>query len=628
MRKSHQFVIRWIFLWLFIGGYAQNQSKDFSGEIKKLIKTNPDSALARLEKIKNEYSGDSLVMYDVVKLTARAFDKKQEYDSSKYYLELERDYALHFRDSTDLYYTYSDLAWIYAYKKEYQKSIEQYQLARKYFQSYRKQSRMDTRSKRNLARLLNGIGAMYIKLEQYDSALHYLYQSLKIREEVNAPPRMIIAGKFNIGSCYVSMHDYPNALNMLLQVNDLAKENKDTVYLIKSYNNLGVTYAWMGEDDKAIKAYRNALSIAESAGLEKNLLDSYQNLADLYLKKKKFTAAKKLLQKSLKLCNEQNINPANIYLSYAQLAYEQGDFPGTVSQCRKTLPLANRSSHNKVIIGAYELMYRSYKAMGDYRNALSSYEKLTSLNESQMEASRNEYIDKLKIEFETEQKKKEIEYLKALNASEKKAARLSRNRQRIIIASILAGMIFLAITLYSVIQKRKKDKLLHKSEKKYLEAHLLNSELEKKQLDQEIKNKNKELTTQTLKMIQRNQLIDDVLKKLDDIKKNLDGEKKTRIKNIMKELVKSQKDEKEWELFQYYFERVHKHFNNKLAAVNPNLNMHDYRIAALIYLNLNIKESAALLNISPNSVKVARYRLRRRLGLEKKQDLYVFLHSL
>jgi len=65
-----------------------------------------------------------------------------------------------------------------------------------------------------------------------------------------------------------------------------------------------------------------------------------------------------------------------------------------------------------------------------------------------------------------------------------------------------------------------------------------------------------------------------------------------------------------------------------LLAINPNLSTNDYRLAALISLNLSIKESATLLNISPNSVKTARYRLRTKLNVETGQDLFVFLNKL
>jgi DNA-binding CsgD family transcriptional regulator len=89
-----------------------------------------------------------------------------------------------------------------------------------------------------------------------------------------------------------------------------------------------------------------------------------------------------------------------------------------------------------------------------------------------------------------------------------------------------------------------------------------------------------------------------------------------------------QRTEKEWELFKKYFENINKDFNTKLLAINPDLSVSDYRLAALISLNMNIKEAAAVLNITPSSVKLARHRLRKKLNINTSEDIYVFLTKL
>jgi len=122
--------------------------------------------------------------------------------------------------------------------------------------------------------------------------------------------------------------------------------------------------------------------------------------------------------------------------------------------------------------------------------------------------------------------------------------------------------------------------------------------------------------------------VQDYYGKLKKISKQVDADLSNEFKTIIRDINLSQKTENDWELFKKYFENVNKDFYKKLKAINPNLNTHDYRLAALISLNLNIKESAALLNISPSSVKMARYRLRRRLNVESGEDLYVFLTKL
>ncbi len=608
--------------------YSQNNVEEMLDKADSLIKTNCDEGIALAKTIEKHNQDNPEIMYKTVTLLSRAYDKKSEYDSAFYYLMKERDYALLFRDSAALYLTYSDLGWIYAFRKEYLKSIEQYKLAKQYFGGYARIKRNDDKSNRNYARLLNSIGTMYIKLGEYDSSLTYLYSSLKLRKKINAPPKMIIAAEYSIATCYIVMKDYEKAEAQFKKVLKLTVEHNDSVFMAKTYNNLGILYANRKKPDKAIEAYHKALTISEKLGMKRSSAHSYHNLGDLYLEEGKYGLAKVFFQKTLQFYKEQNINASNIYLSLGQLSFNQGDYNQSIEYCTRALSMAEESGDNKISLGSNELLYESYKALGDYRKALEYFEKKSSLQTAQIEESRREYAEKLKEEFETEQKKKEIEYLKTINASEKKAAQLIRTRQNIIIVSIILGLVFLVITLFSVIQKRKKEKLLYASEKKYLKAHLLNSELEKKQLDEEVKMKSRELTTHTLNMIQKNQLVDDVLKKLVVVSKEVEDTQRQRINTVIRELGRSKKSAKDWELFKFYFESVHREFNNKLKAINPNLNAYDYRLAALIYLNLNIKESAALLNISPNSVKVARYRLRKRLKLKQEDDLYVFLNSL
>jgi DNA-binding CsgD family transcriptional regulator len=86
--------------------------------------------------------------------------------------------------------------------------------------------------------------------------------------------------------------------------------------------------------------------------------------------------------------------------------------------------------------------------------------------------------------------------------------------------------------------------------------------------------------------------------------------------------------EKDWQLFKLYFEDVNKDFFKTIQEKYKNITHNDLRIAALIKLNLNIKEAAAVLNISPESLKKARYRLRVKLGLTERRNFHNFLKNI
>jgi DNA-binding CsgD family transcriptional regulator len=60
---------------------------------------------------------------------------------------------------------------------------------------------------------------------------------------------------------------------------------------------------------------------------------------------------------------------------------------------------------------------------------------------------------------------------------------------------------------------------------------------------------------------------------------------------------------------------------DEFSELSPN----EQKLCAFLRLNLNTKEVANLMNISARGVEVARYRLRKKLGLKKGENLSKFV---
>ena len=75
-----------------------------------------------------------------------------------------------------------------------------------------------------------------------------------------------------------------------------------------------------------------------------------------------------------------------------------------------------------------------------------------------------------------------------------------------------------------------------------------------------------------------------------------------------------------------FFQEIHPQFIKQLSkrAISK-LSSTELRLAMLLRLNLSSKEIAAILRVTPDSVRVARYRLRRKLPIEQKQELVNFM---
>lgn len=80
-----------------------------------------------------------------------------------------------------------------------------------------------------------------------------------------------------------------------------------------------------------------------------------------------------------------------------------------------------------------------------------------------------------------------------------------------------------------------------------------------------------------------------------------------------------------WEHFAHHFDKVHNDFLIVLKSRYPNLTPSELKLCAYLRMNLSNKEIAQLINISTRGVEIARYRLRKKLGLTKEVNLFEFL---
>lgn len=72
-----------------------------------------------------------------------------------------------------------------------------------------------------------------------------------------------------------------------------------------------------------------------------------------------------------------------------------------------------------------------------------------------------------------------------------------------------------------------------------------------------------------------------------------------------------------WDQFVGHFIQVAPHFFEELKQRFPDLTPNEIKLCAYIRIGMSSKQIAQMLNLSPESVNKNRYRLRKKLGLEK-----------
>jgi DNA-binding CsgD family transcriptional regulator len=212
----------------------------------------------------------------------------------------------------------------------------------------------------------------------------------------------------------------------------------------------------------------------------------------------------------------------------------------------------------------------------------------------------------LYAEIETLAKQKEIEALEKQNLIDQ-----VQNRN-LILAIVLGSISFISVLLSLILFYRNRQK-------KQILDNLM--------LQQEIDLKNKDLHEQTLKMIYMNNSFMDIEQNLKRLHLQSSDSAKD-IRQLLSNLQLNKTLEKEWDNFNRYFGTVHGQFFDRINTDYPDLSTSEKRLASLIRMNLTNKEIASILNIESSSVKIAKYRLKKKLSLNEEVDIHSFFQNL
>lgn len=93
----------------------------------------------------------------------------------------------------------------------------------------------------------------------------------------------------------------------------------------------------------------------------------------------------------------------------------------------------------------------------------------------------------------------------------------------------------------------------------------------------------------------------------------------------IREAIRALKEDKDWTRFMLQFDSIYPGLMSTVGQRHAKLTPTDMRILALARLGLSVDESADLLGISSDSVKKARYRTRKRMGLPADQTLMQYM---
>jgi DNA-binding CsgD family transcriptional regulator len=194
-------------------------------------------------------------------------------------------------------------------------------------------------------------------------------------------------------------------------------------------------------------------------------------------------------------------------------------------------------------------------------------------------------------------------------------------------------IILLIIIIYLYIQRSfhvKKEKIrLEQEEIRHKEIEKRENKiiaLQNEKLETELTIKSKELAESTMTIIKKNEILVTIKEEVMAQKIALGSHYPAKYYDkLIKLLDENLTAESDWAIFQTNFDRIHENFFRNLHIQFPDLTSNDLRFCAYLRLNLSSKDIAHLMNISLKGVEVARYRIRKKIGIPSTKSLTEFM---
>lgn len=152
------------------------------------------------------------------------------------------------------------------------------------------------------------------------------------------------------------------------------------------------------------------------------------------------------------------------------------------------------------------------------------------------------------------------------------------------------------------------------------------------QTEMELKHKAQELANITLSQLNYNDALLTIKNDLKKVSSALSGGDTTtalrRIVTLQGKITANLENNVSWDKFQNDFDIVHADFIKSLQERYPDLTKKEKKLCIYIKMGLLTKEIAPLMNVSTRGVEMLRFRMRKRMGLTRDEDLALLFDKL
>jgi hypothetical protein len=447
------------------------------------------------------------------------------------------------------------------------------------------------------------IANSFTQLNDFTKSSNLCFEALEVYEKIGDKKGTCDALN-GIGIIYFEQQQYDKALEYFLKSLHIAEELNDDRGISRGLNNTSNVYGLDKSNiDKSINVLEEAIDINLRTGQKLWLGINYSNLASYYAEAQNYDSAFLYVFKSIETYKELNnlLDLADAYHQLSGYYLVNGNTADFLFYANLADSIGEANGLKGVQLSAANTLQNYFSEAGDFEKAY--FYKTRQYN--------------LKDSIDTETSLTRLAQLELLYDLEKKEQERKIQTQRkdfitvLIIISLVALVIFSLFLLF-----RYRIKVRY-------------SKLEQQKLKNELEFKNKEMATNVMALMKKNEMLSDITSQLIKIEEQAAKEEtKSSIRRVALEIENSTQG-KIWEEFEMRFKQVHSEFYDKLNQRFPDLSPNEQRLCAFLKLNLSTKEISSITGQNARAIEMARFRLRKKLGISTQEvNLVTFISQI
>ena len=321
----------------------------------------------------------------------------------------------------------------------------------------------------------SNLSLMYYFQGKYDLNTAYMLKATRLYQQLNLKDKQ--ANSFAVYGYQLKLRDMNSAVMYMQKGMKLAESIKDEFSLSGIYDNYGVLKEMQNQLDSALFFYNKSLKIKEKLKDNPGIPYSANKIALVKLMQNKPSEAKTLLDYAYKIRSDiKDVYGIAENLNYYGFYFKQiNDDKQSISYFNQAIEWSKKHDFPYLTQDNYKELSSVYERNEDFRKALQAFKNHIEVKDSIFNSDVRNKQSELDIEYETEQKEKEILIQKAKLAEKN--------------LWILGGfsLAIIAILLGFLLFSKQKQKTLQLQKENELKDALLKIETQNKLQEQRLR---------------------------------------------------------------------------------------------------------------------------------------------